>query len=62
MPDVFFLCQMPQNYARSGIHYAELRPLIATILNEKKKKKKKKRMKKKKKKKRMKKKMKNTRE
>ena len=27
MPDVFFLCQMPQNYARSGIHYAKLRPL-----------------------------------
>ena len=28
MPNVFFLCQMPQNYARSGIHYAKLRPLI----------------------------------
>ena len=28
MPDVFFLCQTPQNYARSGIHYAKLRPLV----------------------------------
>ena len=27
IPDVFFLCQVPQNYARSGIHCAKLRPL-----------------------------------
>ena len=30
MPDVFFLCQMTQNYARSGMHYAKLRPLHET--------------------------------
>ena len=31
MPDVFFLCQMSQNYARSGIHYAKLRPLTDVV-------------------------------